>query len=77
MCEIRKPRGETGSLQMKCCSKKKYARQEDEGKASTEFTFYDQYGMLRKGLVTDDGLAHNRGEFSFFVYLLTTDAGTS
>lgn len=61
-CEIRKPRGETGSLQMKCCSKKKYARQEDEGKASTEFTFYDQYGMLRKGLVTDDGLAHNRDE---------------
>jgi hypothetical protein len=49
---------------MNCFKKKDYKKQEDEDKKSpgTQFTFYDQYGILRKGVATDDGLLHNRDE---------------
>jgi len=49
---------------MNCFKKKDYKKHDGEphSKSSTEFTFYDQYGILRKGVTTDDGLLHNRDE---------------
>jgi hypothetical protein len=47
-----------------CLKKKSHKKLEDEEKkeAGVQFTFYDQHGILRKGVATDDGLLHNRDE---------------
>jgi hypothetical protein len=44
------------------CFKKKEAEVAKEKPAGVEFTFYDQHGIIRKGVTTDDGLLHNRDE---------------
>lgn len=44
------------------CFKKKEVEPAREKPAGVEFTFYDQHGIIRKGVATNDGLLHNRDE---------------
>lgn len=35
---------------------------EEGDNGAAQITFYDQFGMLRMGVATEDGLTHNRDE---------------
>ncbi len=42
--------------------RKKEEKKEEPKVTTVQFTFYDQHGILRKGVKTDDGQLHDRDE---------------
>jgi len=48
------------TMALPCFKKKEEAKKEEP--LGPMFTFYDQHGILRKGVATDDGLLHNRDQ---------------